>query len=110
MKNIFILKITSFKMSKSFNSVAQGVLEIFEEVCGGGGAMCPPVGRGLILFCCYGNQWLAEAFEKYFSLKITSFELSESFNSVRGGLQLPNFSENPNNVRKWVGGVNACSD
>ena len=28
----------------------------------------------------------------------------------RGGLQLPNFSENPNNVRKWVGGVNACSD
>ena len=29
---------------------------------------------------------------------------------LRGGLQLPNFSENPNNVRKWVGGVNACSD
>ena len=29
---------------------------------------------------------------------------------IRGGLQLPNFSENPNNVRKWVGGVNACSD
>ena len=29
---------------------------------------------------------------------------------IRGGLHLPNFSENPNNVRKWVGGVNACSD
>ena len=29
---------------------------------------------------------------------------------LRGGLHLPNFSENPNNVRKWVGGVNACSD
>ena len=29
---------------------------------------------------------------------------------IRGGLQLPNFSENPNNVWKWVGGVNACSD
>ena len=29
---------------------------------------------------------------------------------IRGGLQLSNFSENPNNVRKWVGGVNACSD
>ena len=29
---------------------------------------------------------------------------------VRGGLKLPNSSENPNNVRKWVGGVNACSD
>ena len=33
-----------------------------------------------------------------------------TFQQLRGGLQLPDFSENPNNVRKWVGGVNACSD
>ena len=29
---------------------------------------------------------------------------------IKGGLQLPNFSENLNNVQKWVGGVNACLD
>ena len=29
---------------------------------------------------------------------------------IRGGRQLPNFSENPNNVWKWAGGLNACSD
>ena len=38
-----MLKIKSFKLSEKFNSVAQGVLEIFEEVYlgggGGGGAM-----------------------------------------------------------------------
>ena len=66
MKNIFILKITSFKMSKSFNSVAQGALEIFEEVCRGGGCNVSPGWDRVNPFCCYGNQWLAEAFEKYF--------------------------------------------
>ena len=36
------------KLSESFESVAQGVLEIFEEVyLGGGGTMCPLVGIGL---------------------------------------------------------------
>ena len=40
-----VLKITSFKLSKRFKSVAQGILEIFEEVYlggGGGGSNAPP--------------------------------------------------------------------
>ena len=41
---ILFLKISSFDKSESFNSVAQGVLEIFWKVYlgGGGGTMCPP--------------------------------------------------------------------
>ena len=41
-KSIIVLKISSFKFAESFKSVAQGVLEIFEQVYmgGGGGAQC----------------------------------------------------------------------
>ena len=41
---MLFLKISSFEKSESFNSVAQGVLEIFQKVYlgGGGGTMCPP--------------------------------------------------------------------
>ena len=51
----FVLEISSFKLSESFKSVAQGLLEIFEVVYlgGGGGAECPPpclVGIGLKRF------------------------------------------------------------
>ena len=38
------------------------------------------------------------------------YKHQSGFLRIRGGLQLPNISENPNTVRKWVGGVNACSD
>ena len=38
---IRFLKISSFEKSESFNSVAQGVLEIFWKVYLGG-TMCPP--------------------------------------------------------------------
>ena len=53
------------------------------------------------------SRGAAEAFIRGFSPVKAE---GEEFNVLRGGLQLPNFSENPNNVRKWVGGVNACSD
>ena len=36
------LKNKFFKLSESFNSEAQGFLEIFDEVYMGGGTMCPP--------------------------------------------------------------------
>ena len=36
-KYFFVLKMSSFKISKSFKSVVQGDLEIFEEVHLGGG-------------------------------------------------------------------------
>ena len=45
LKIIFVLEIGSFKLSESFKSVAQSVLEILEEVYlreGGGNRMFPP--------------------------------------------------------------------
>ena len=62
-----------------------------------------------IIFCCplsaYDKWWFEQ---KKKSPHFREKHLVPSY--LRGGLQLPNFSENPNNVRKWVGGVNACSD
>ena len=45
-KGIFVLKTRSCKLSESFNSIAEGVLEIFEEVYLGGGG-CALFGIGL---------------------------------------------------------------
>ena len=39
---MLFLNISSFEKSESFNSVAQGVLEIFQKVYLGGGAQCAP--------------------------------------------------------------------
>ena len=50
-KQFFVLKISLFKLSESFESIAQGVLEIFEKVyLGGGGDVPPPplVGIGIM--------------------------------------------------------------
>ena len=50
-ENFFVLEISSFKLSESFKSAAEGVLKIFEGVYvagGGGGGQCAPlVGIGL---------------------------------------------------------------
>ena len=42
-KSIFVLKISSFKLSESFKSVAQSVREIFEEVYLGAQCAPPPL-------------------------------------------------------------------
>ena len=69
--NIFVLKISSLKFSEIFKSLAEGILEVFEEVYQGGGGTisllrtfpCPPTlqyiamnpsSTGLSRFRCIG--------------------------------------------------------
>ena len=54
-------------------------------------------------------QWSMYSYHNSHELQTCTAAVAKRKKKLRG-LQLPNFSENPNNVRKWVGGVNACSD
>ena len=60
LKNNFFLKIISFKLSESFKSVAQAVLEILEEVYGGGGAQLAPPLVGIALTWSTVSDFLIE--------------------------------------------------